>query len=399
MLRLQASVGNSATARLIARSAGGAATLTVSRDASVDYADDRNGGMTPVPRRLTASHQVTQLAQMAVDELDGAQSKKVLLATIINAERLGELPAYLAILKSYGHGEYANYFNYLVSKVQAGFGSQLTVSILEQFADAGVHISRQVSGDLTPLASVAEIKSVMRRFNTLLTSGDLARSDIAALNQLLSTASSAIRRIETHQGPHLPQVRQMNVAGVAGSLWATAGALAADDVTVIGIADDVAIPFVVIAAAALSAYALLKNSTAEVLNYEPAREAVQAALREMTDLLAVSSAMAVQGAQAAGQVGHLAEHLARILGVAAVGGVPSGEPPKKNDRDDEHWWTEIKAAVKNFMQATKRGSLKQIMRELAKRGFGQKEMAEIEAMLKKAGEMMGEDLGPLLPPP
>src|SRR5262249_51587577 len=67
--------------------------------------------------------------------------------------------------------------------------------------------------------------------------------------------------------------------------------------------------------------------------------------------LGTSGALAVQGARAAGQLRNVARHLARLLAQSSVGGVPSGEPPKKNDRDDQHWWSEIKASLKEFRQA------------------------------------------------
>ena len=84
--------------------------------------------------------------------------------------------------------------------------------------------------------------------------------------------------------------------------------------------------------------------------------------------------------------------------LAAVGGHPPGEPPKKNDDNDKHWWSEIKASLRNFLQATKGASRKQIMRELL-RNYSEAQIAEIEAALARAEEMMGESLGKLLPPP
>jgi hypothetical protein len=85
--------------------------------------------------------------------------------------------------------------------------------------------------------------------------------------------------------------------------------------------------------------------------------------------------------------------------VAAIGGVPSGEPPKNDNRDDNHWWKEIKSSLKQFFQATKGASRKQIMRELTKAGFTEAQIAEIEAALAKAATTIGETIGKLLPPP
>jgi hypothetical protein len=100
-------------------------------------------------------------------------------------------------------------------------------------------------------------------------------------------------------------------AGAAAVAWSAAAALAADDGTVIGIADDVAIPFVIVAAVAFSAVAAFSGPKPQILDYAPAKA-----------------------------------------------------PPKKDDRDDNHWWKEIKASVQRFFSATKGASRKQVMREL-----------------------------------
>lgn len=84
--------------------------------------------------------------------------------------------------------------------------------------------------------------------------------------------------------------------------------------------------------------------------------------------------------------------------LASVGGMPPGEPPKKNDDNDNHWWKEIKASLKAYLQATKGASRKQIARELLK-GFSEAQIAEIEAALARAEQLMGENVGRLLPPP
>ena len=91
-------------------------------------------------------------------------------------------------------------------------------------------------------------------------------------------------------------------------------------------------------------------------------------------------------------------HLARLLVLASVGGHPPEEPPKKNNNDDKHWWSEIKASLKNFSQAMKGASRKQVLRELLK-DYSEAQIAEIEAALARAEEMMGETIGRILPPP
>lgn len=108
--------------------------------------------------------------------------------------------------------------------------------------------------------------------------------------------------------------------------------------------------------------------------------------------------MEMQGPRAAGQLTNVARHLARLLGRGSVGGVPSGEPPKNKNDNDNHWWKEIKGSLRQFWQAIKGASRKQVLAALAKAGVSQAEVSEVEAALKEAGELMGEDPGPLLPP-
>lgn len=375
MLGLQQAIGNAATVRLLA----------VARTPQAQ----------PKP-----SSEIVRLAETAIDELDDRRSKKVLISTILAASRRSELPAFARILKAAKHDTFGDHFIFLLTEMEEDFGSSSTVSIMELFADAGVDITKDLNYSLEPLAAVAKFKSFAKEFRALVKSGELSTADAQALGKLISDAEEELRWIVgRHKRPGV-QVRQAaGVAVAADVLWGTAAALAADDVTVIGIADDVAIPFVIIGAAVLSAAAIFSGgSKPQILDYGPARAKVDAVLRQMTDLLNISKAMAVQGPRAAGQLGNVAVHLARLLALAAVGGRPSGEPPKRNNDDDKHWWSEIKASLKNFFQATKGASRKQIMRELLKY-YSEEQIAEIEAALANAETQMGEQVGRILPPP
>ena len=109
-------------------------------------------------------------------------------------------------------------------------------------------------------------------------------------------------------------------------------------------------------------------------------------------------AMAVQGDRLAGNTRQLAIHLARLLRLPEVGGRPPGEDPDPGNDNDNHWWKEIKAFCRNVRQAIRRGSRKQAMRELRRRGFTDEQIAEIEARLLEAAERMGEELPGFLPP-
>jgi hypothetical protein len=358
-----------------------------------------------------ASRRLAEIAQAAIDELDGGRNRKLLLSAVLAAARLGELPAFAAILKATPTDEvFGDHFIFLVWELNERLGSSIAVGLLQLFADAGVEITGQLNTyTLQPLAAVAEFRSLLKRMRALIASGDLSKTDAEALRRAIADAEAELRAIE--EPPRRPgiQVKQAGgVAGAAAAAWRAAAALAADDATVIGIADDVAIPFVIIGAAALSAVALFTGGPKpRVLDYGSAKAKVEAAVRMMHDLVAISAAMAVQGKQAAGQLSNVAVHLARLLVLGSVGGHPPGKghPPKKNDRDDKKWWKEIKASLDNYFQAFKGASRKQIMRELLKY-YTEDQIAEIEAALLRAEELMKQSIGPeagigrpLIPPP
>lgn len=106
----------------------------------------------------------------------------------------------------------------------------------------------------------------------------------------------------------------------------------------------------------------------------------------------------IQGDQLRGNTERLAEHLARLLGVAAVGGVPSREPPGNNGDHDRHWWREIRAFLGSIRSATRGASRKQVMRELLRRGkFSAEQVLEISAKLIEAAKKLGEPPPPFLP--
>lgn len=387
----------------------GKRTLVEATSPIAGTASPANGGPPIVQAKSSAtstdespkpSRNLGEISKTAIDELDGGKSMKVLLSTVLAAAKLHELPAFTAILKAAPHDIHGDHFIFLIHELHDDYGSQATVSILQAFADAGINITAKLDAyDLQPLAAVATFKSTAVRFKELYLSGDLSEADMKRIGALLREAETALRSIEGSPKKHVPQVKVAGVAGAAVAAWQTAGALAADDVTAVGVADDVAIPFVVVCAIVLTGIAALSGGPKPtMLDYAPARKAVEAALRQMTDLLAISTAMAVQGERARGQIKNLAVHLSRLLVLASVGGHPPDEPPKKNNDDDKHWWSEIKASLKNFFQATKGASRKQIIRELLKY-YSEAQLVEIEAALARAEEIMGENIGKLLPPP
>jgi hypothetical protein len=110
-------------------------------------------------------------------------------------------------------------------------------------------------------------------------------------------------------------------------------------------------------------------------------------------------AMAINGEKLDGETRQLAIHLARLLRLSDVGGMPPNEPPDPGHDNDRHWWHCIKTYLKNIQSALKDGSRKQALRELLKRGFTEEQIVEIERRLAEAAGQMGEDAPPFLPPP
>ena len=229
-------------------------------------------------REVKPSRDLEDLARSAIRGLDD-DSKKLRIAAVTSAANRSELPAFAAILRAKPHRTYGDYFIFLIAELEQDYGSKTTISILQRFADAGVDISK-LNYSLDPLAAVARFKSLVQRYQAALSSGRVREADRQRVGQAIAEADIALRGIEGPARKPGARVEQMGgVALAAGALWTTAGILAADDVTVIGVADDVAIPFVIIAAATLSAIALFTGGRKpEILDYGPAKAKVDAAL-------------------------------------------------------------------------------------------------------------------------
>jgi hypothetical protein len=165
------------------------------------------------------------------------------------------------------------------------------VGILRWFADAGVDITKQLpTYSLEPLAAVAKFKSVVQRYKALVNSGKVSEADRQRVGQLIEEAEMAIRGIESPPGKPGVKVKAMGgVAAAATALWTTAGVLAADDVTVIGVADDVLIPFVVVGAAFLSGIALFSGPKPVMLEYRPAKPKIEVVLLALLMVLEMAA--------------------------------------------------------------------------------------------------------------
>jgi hypothetical protein len=276
ILRLQRTIGNQAVQRLLPSPLRASA-----------------GAEGTIQRQPRPSQHLVELARTTIDELDDDQNKKVLLSAVLAAARRRELPAFAALLKAKRHPSSGDYFIYLVSVLEEEFGSKVTVGILKWFADAGVDIVKQLpTHSLEPLAAVAKFKSQINQYRALVSTGKVPEADRQRVGELIAEADRAIRGIEGPAQKPGGKVKQAGgVAMAAGVLWKSAAALAADDVTGIGVADDVAIPFVVIGAVVLSGIALFSSGPKpEMLDFGPAKAKVNAALLAM----AAAAEVAVQ---------------------------------------------------------------------------------------------------------
>ncbi|KFA89095.1 hypothetical protein [Archangium violaceum] len=132
----------------------------------------------------------------------------------------------------------------------------------------------------------------------------------------------------------------------------------------------------------------------------PGNDAVRAARTIDSAMDSATLAAAIDGESVNSQLVHIARHLALILELEQVGGIPPGEPPNKQTHG--HWWREIKTAVRNIHQKLKNcRSRSQLMASLGRArnhpARTPEQIADIEARLAEAARKMGEQLGELLP--
>lgn len=225
---------------------------------------------------------------------------------------------------------------------------------------------------------VAEFRTLVAQYQALLRSGVLSEEEVSEVNQAIARAETALRHAE-------------QVATAGSSLRAGAGValgasavLAADDATGIGVVDDVALPFTLIAAGLLALGAVIAGSSSADIQRtgDAARDAVGQAIRAISQILLAQRV----GDQVRGLSTQIVIHLARILGTAV-----SGQPPDHQgdpERDRPHWWTEVKNWIRQIRE--KGLSPRQLLRELRRR-FSDQQLAEIRRAIGEAARRMGED--------
>lgn len=239
--------------------------------------------------------------------------------------------------------------------------------------------------------NVAGVKAQLGRAKALVNdpASGLTEEQRAELRTAIAQTEASVATYEQVSSQGQTRTAAMAPIALAG------GGILADDATGVGVADD---PLLILVGIAALAVLIATKPAAPEPDLDNAWRKIASDLQKLGEI-GTGIMMAVQGPRAAGQLTNIARHLARFLALGAVGGVPSGEPPKKDDKDDKHWWSEIKGSIRQFRQAIKGASRKQVLRELTKLGFTEAQIAEIEAALARVAEQMAEVVGNLLPPP
>jgi hypothetical protein len=253
--------------------------------------------------------------------------------------------------------------------------------------DGSPLVQRSVPGSAPSAASqrqLAEFRSMVEQFRRLQATGELSSEEVAEVESAIREAEAAVRNAREVRGAG------SSLRAASGVALGATGVLVADDATGIGVADDVAIPFTLLAAGVLAAGAWALGSSEREIRQsgEAAERAVSEAISAIGQILLAKRV----GEQVRSLTGQVAIHLARFLGEAVGGRPPDHQNDPENDRP--HWWREIK----NFVRQIKDKGLsdRQLLRELRKR-FSDEQLGEIRRALREVARRMGED-PPNFPP-
>jgi hypothetical protein len=159
------------------------------------------------------------------------------------------------------------------------------------------------SGVIIDEQRINELHRLMKEYRQRLDRNEISAEGIEQVNHAIDRAEQAIRRyLPTQEGEPSSAERGSTIKNAfvggflvapageniaftaAGRTIAAAGGLAADDVTGIGVADDVVIPFVIIAAGALLLIGLFSAGSSIVVD-PGAVEAVENAIRTIEEVL------------------------------------------------------------------------------------------------------------------
>ena len=235
-----------------------------------------------------ASRTIRDFVAKIVEKVDDDDADKVFLSLVLNGIKL-DAKEFGGLLIARRNDKHGNYLTAVVRMLEDEWGTRLTVRVLEALALRGVAVHGAVKApSLEPLAVVAQFKALLVTYNGLVAQGGVSAEDRKRVNASAAAVADILRTIEARRRKAGVQVELAGGAAVAaGALWKVAAGLAADDVTGVGVADDIAIPFVVIGAVVLSGIALFAGRTPpEILDYAPAQAAAKAAVLLMQQVVA-----------------------------------------------------------------------------------------------------------------
>lgn len=197
------------------------------------------------------------------------------------------------------------------------------------------------------------------------------------LEARLVQVDSALSRFERLAASGEERTRQMQPLMVAGT------ALVADDVSGVGAADDVLLPFVALATLIVH---VRTRAPASDLELQAAMNQLEASIDAAAHAgQAVLMAQQV-GTQIRSWTSRIARHLARMLGRTVGGEPPDHQRDPEGDR--RHWWKELMTLLDSVMK--KALTPKQLLRELMKK-FTPEQLAEIRQAFREAAKLMKQD--------
>jgi hypothetical protein len=245
-------------------------------------------GVRGSPGKEPTDRTMQRFLDQVVDKVDDDDGDKVFLSAILSGLRY-DPKQFANLLIAKPNATYGNYFTATVDLLQSEWGTRMAMAFVERAARYGVDVQAGTQApSLSPIAVVAKFKALLATFNEMVRQGRVSPDDQRRVRDAAAAVAADLRLIEQK----LTKVKPAGVklaggaAVAAGALWKTAAVLAADDVTGVGVADDIAIPFVVVGAVVLSAIALLPGRVPpEILDYQLAEATAKAAVLLMQQVV------------------------------------------------------------------------------------------------------------------
>jgi hypothetical protein len=238
------------------------------------------------PGKKPTDRTMQRFLDQVVDKVDDEDGDKVFLSAVLNGLKY-DPKQFANLLIAKPNATYGNYFTATVDLLQSEWGTRMAMLFVERAARYGVDVQAGTRApSLSPIAVVAKFKALLATYNEMAKQGRVSTDDQRRVRDAAAAVAAALRPIE-QKLTKPPGVKLAGGAAIAaGALWKTAAGLAADDVTGVGVADDIAIPFVVVGAVVLSAIALLPGRVPpEILDYKPAEATAKAAVLLMQQVV------------------------------------------------------------------------------------------------------------------